>query len=178
MRTPPNLLGKRFERLLVMERAPPKEGLRRPAVSWRCVCDCGNEIVVPTGRLHNGHTKSCGCLAVEIATIHSESYNPEYMVWRSMINRCNRPSQTAYEVNQERGIQVSKPWRESIHNFIRDMGRKPTPTSRLRRKDKTKGYGFDNCEWHESTRKSHAQTAHRSIRVSCTESANPRIGTP
>ena len=29
---------------------------------WICQCDCGNEAVVDTRMLMNGHTKSCGCL--------------------------------------------------------------------------------------------------------------------
>lgn len=30
-----------------------------------CYCDCGNITWVPTDRLRNGHTKSCGCWQVE-----------------------------------------------------------------------------------------------------------------
>jgi len=29
---------------------------------WECCCDCGNATKVPTSRLKNGSTKSCGCL--------------------------------------------------------------------------------------------------------------------
>lgn len=29
---------------------------------WICQCDCGNETVVNTRMLMNGHTRSCGCL--------------------------------------------------------------------------------------------------------------------
>ncbi|MDR1631151.1 MAG: AP2 domain-containing protein, partial [Oscillospiraceae bacterium] len=29
---------------------------------WRCVCDCGNEKLVPAANLKNGGTKSCGCI--------------------------------------------------------------------------------------------------------------------
>ena len=32
---------------------------------WECQCDCGNKIVLPTGSLSTGNTKSCGCLAKE-----------------------------------------------------------------------------------------------------------------
>ena len=32
---------------------------------WNCLCDCGNEIVVSTGDLRSGHTKSCGCWKTE-----------------------------------------------------------------------------------------------------------------
>ncbi len=30
-------------------------------VRWKCVCDCGNELVVKSSSLRSGNTKSCGC---------------------------------------------------------------------------------------------------------------------
>ena len=29
---------------------------------WRCLCDCGNEFIVPASRLITGETQSCGCV--------------------------------------------------------------------------------------------------------------------
>ena len=29
---------------------------------WRCLCECGNEVLVQTDNLKSGNTKSCGCL--------------------------------------------------------------------------------------------------------------------
>ena len=29
---------------------------------WKCICKCGTECWVPTAKLKNGHTKSCGCI--------------------------------------------------------------------------------------------------------------------
>ena len=31
-------------------------------VRWRCKCECGNEVSVPSYNLRNGFTKSCGCM--------------------------------------------------------------------------------------------------------------------
>ena len=31
---------------------------------WRCLCECGNECVVASSHLRDGHTRSCGCLKV------------------------------------------------------------------------------------------------------------------
>ena len=53
-----DLIGKRFGRLVVIERA----GTKRREIAWLCRCDCGKEIVVPGNKLRSGHTKSCGCL--------------------------------------------------------------------------------------------------------------------
>ena len=55
--------GSRFGRLLVLAEGPllPRKG-ESPIHSWRCLCDCGTEITVPTVRLVAKQTKSCGCL--------------------------------------------------------------------------------------------------------------------
>lgn len=54
-----NLLGQKFERLLVIEEAEPVGVRKRPA--WLCLCDCGNQKIVKSEELKNGDTKSCGC---------------------------------------------------------------------------------------------------------------------
>lgn len=52
-----DLTGKVFERLTALEPAPNKNNITR----WRCICECGKEVVVATADLKRGHTKSCGC---------------------------------------------------------------------------------------------------------------------
>ena len=60
----PNLEGKRFGRLVVLE----DDGTRkRKQVYWKCLCDCGNIVHVQTTKLTSGRTKSCGCLMREKA---------------------------------------------------------------------------------------------------------------
>lgn len=71
-----DLSGKRFGRLTVLERADDyvtASGRRK--IAWTCVCDCGKKKVATSNDLLRGHTKSCGCLANEIAkkTIKSAS---------------------------------------------------------------------------------------------------------
>ncbi len=61
-----NLLGMRFSRLLVLEFAG-RNGQRNSL--WRCVCDCGSTAIVTEYRLKNSTTRSCGCLARELASI-------------------------------------------------------------------------------------------------------------
>ena len=57
-----DLIGKKFERLIVLERA--KHGSRHDT-SWLCLCDCGNKKNIGGSALKSGNTKSCGCLAAE-----------------------------------------------------------------------------------------------------------------
>lgn len=59
-----DLTGQRFGRLTVLNRTE-NNGKN---VQWNCVCDCGNHIVVPTIRLRQGKTRSCGCLQKEEAS--------------------------------------------------------------------------------------------------------------
>ena len=60
-----SLVGKKFGRLTVI-----KQDENSSIVKWLCLCDCGNPnfISVPTGRLNNGKTQSCGCLSKELSS--------------------------------------------------------------------------------------------------------------
>lgn len=58
MREYPDLIGLRFGRLTVMERA---ENNSRGQRQWLCRCDCGGTRVVTTNYLRNGRTTDCGC---------------------------------------------------------------------------------------------------------------------
>lgn len=58
-----NLTGQKFGRLTVQNMSEVKNGV----VYWNCVCECGRFVIVPTGHLKSGHTKSCGCLQSEIS---------------------------------------------------------------------------------------------------------------
>ena len=54
--TTSDLLGKRFGKLVVVERAGSHNG----NAVWKCRCDCGNYCDVVARNLVSGHTKSCG----------------------------------------------------------------------------------------------------------------------
>lgn len=62
-----DLTGLRFNRLLVENRVWP-EGKDLRHAWWQCLCDCGNRVNVESGKLLNGTTGSCGCLAREKAS--------------------------------------------------------------------------------------------------------------
>lgn len=62
-----DLKGKRFNRLIVLERDYSKKDKSRQAW-WKCKCDCGNEISVRGQCLRNGNTQSCGCYGFEKRT--------------------------------------------------------------------------------------------------------------
>ena len=57
-----DITGKRFGRLSVIECVG--YDYNRAAI-WKCICDCGNEVIVTGSSLRGGYTKSCGCLCRE-----------------------------------------------------------------------------------------------------------------
>ena len=63
-----NLIGKKFNRLTVIERFIDDND----HVKWKCQCDCGNIIITNKQSLISNHTKSCGCLQKEIVSKNSK----------------------------------------------------------------------------------------------------------
>lgn len=58
---PIDITGERYGRLTVLN----KEMNIRGKTAWKCLCDCGNEVIVITEYLRSGRTQSCGCLAYD-----------------------------------------------------------------------------------------------------------------
>jgi hypothetical protein len=145
------LAGQRFVRLMAIE---PVGSRGSTGVLWRCVCDCGNEAVVPAGTLRKGIVKSCGCLLRELAakrciamnTSHGLSKIPEYAVWAAMLRRCRRPQEDSYARYGARGISVCNRWLD-FANFIADMGRRPGYGWSLERINNDGNYEPGNVRW-------------------------------
>jgi hypothetical protein len=57
-----NEINNRYERLIVKELDSRN---RFGELRWKCLCDCGKEIIVNGSKLRSGRTKSCGCLRDE-----------------------------------------------------------------------------------------------------------------
>lgn len=63
------LLGDRFGLLTVVGEAEPYVWRGRVTHRcWRCRCDCGQDTVARQDALASGHTRSCGCEKVRVAT--------------------------------------------------------------------------------------------------------------
>jgi hypothetical protein len=56
-----DLVGERFGRLVVVEKAHKQRGKQY----WKCKCDCGNTTISIGWQLEGGLAKSCGCLRRE-----------------------------------------------------------------------------------------------------------------
>lgn len=141
------MLGVRFDRLLVVERA---ENARDGTARWRCVCDCGQERVISGTGIRAGRHKSCGCAsprftAERIAT-HGMSRSRTYRIWLGMRHRCSDAATGKERKNYfNKGIRVCDRW-EKFECFLEDMGTAPDGMS-LERRNGNRGYMKSNCTW-------------------------------
>lgn len=164
-----NLLGQRFGMLVVIALTRVK-GLK----GWRCQCDCGGTVEVPTGPLTSGNTGSCGCRkangikAVNAyraktgehpCTTHGHSKHPLHVTWRMMVHRCTEPTYVKYKDYGARGITVCPEWLD-FENFLADMGERPEAHS-LERRDNSLGYSKANCCW--ATKKEQARNTRNTV---------------
>lgn len=136
------LIGRRFGRLLVIERAPSRKG----ASYWLCQCDCGGSKIIRGRSLQRNVSRSCGCLERESRTTHGQSRNPAFASWKAMKDRCLNRDSLDWKYYGGRGIEVCEPWIASFENFWRDMGDRPPNTS-LDRMDNDGNYEPGNCRW-------------------------------
>jgi len=68
-----DLVGQKFNRLLVVDKYETKLYGKYKKRQWKCVCDCGNIAYVITSQLKNNLTKSCGCLHNELSSINGKN---------------------------------------------------------------------------------------------------------
>lgn len=141
-----DMKGQRFGRLLVLG--------ARPSVGewmWYCLCDCGNETLLPRRSLATNArpTRSCGCLARQMTaaalTKHGYYDTPTYRSWMAMLTRCRNPKHPHYRHYGGRGITVCDRWLK-FENFLEDMGDRPVNMT-LDRKRPDGNYEPSNCRW-------------------------------
>jgi hypothetical protein len=73
--------------------------------------------------------------------------SPEYQAWCSMKGRCYNPKHQRYNYYGARGITVYDSWRNSFMEFLKDMGRRPSPQYSLDRMNNNGNYEPGNCKW-------------------------------
>jgi hypothetical protein len=147
-------LGQKFGRLSVVESAGRD---RNKKVLWKCLCDCGNTAIIPSGSLVTGNTTSCGCAFKDAVTKHGCWNKSSYNTWRAMMRRCYNVADKDYPKYGGRGISVFEPWHEYLV-FAADMG-EPSGDETLDRIDAYGNYEPKNCRW------AGVKTQNRNVRV-------------
>ena len=149
MRTKQNVIGEKYGRMLVIKEL---DGIRYGKKIDRvvlCKCDCSNEKVVRLGNLRSGNVQSCGCITIEnrkSERTHGMTGTKEYKAWQSIHQRCFNENDCNYKYYGARGIGVCERWMSSV-NFLEDMGRCPSKTHSIERRDNDENYCPENCKW-------------------------------
>lgn len=161
----PHLEGSTFGRLTVSRKVTPLRGKGR----WLCMCECGQEIVVTTGNLRSGNSRSCGCLVIErignLRRSHGRSKSAEYRNWMSMKARCYNNKVASYQDYGARGIRVCDRWLDSFEAFLEDMGMRPTPDHTVDRIDVDGDYEPKNCRWLAKPEQARNSRSNRKITI-------------
>lgn len=139
--TPPERIGQRFGRLMVLAEAENKP--RR----LLCRCDCGTEKVINAFSLTSGRSTSCGCYRREFRVSHGESASVEYKIWRAIKQRCRDPNNVSYQNYGARGIDICCEWADDFAAFLAAVGQRPTVKHSIERLDNARGYEPGNVVW-------------------------------
>jgi hypothetical protein len=127
-----DLKDKRFGKLLVLSL---RDKNINGAITWLCLCDCGNQKIICGTSLRIGKTKSCGCVGLqklEIGRMNSVTHGHRrnghtskiYYIWAGIIQRCTNQNYKYYKDYGGRGIRVCERWLK-FENFYKDVGDPP-----------------------------------------------------
>jgi hypothetical protein len=171
-----DLIGRRFGRLVVLERGlPDKWG----SCSWFCRCDCGELRTVNGAKLRSKETNSCGCLNREKKHTNTLRHGHarkgkqsiEYGAWLGMNKRCYDPSCDAYRYygGRQPPVTIHEPWRHSFDTFLAsvlsEIGSHPGKGFSLDRRNNDLGYVPGNLKWSTPTEQAEHTRRNRIVTI-------------
>lgn len=120
-----DFIGKKINKLTVLEIVDTKE----KRTFFKCICECGKEIIVSRNALRTGNTKSCGCLALETKKENGRKLSPLkydidtrkddiYKTYCRMLRRCYwKDSEMHKKYYESKGIKVCDEWKNDFMAF-------------------------------------------------------------
>ena len=140
-------MSKKYGKLTVIGTAEPLIDNRGYDIKMvKCLCDCGNIIILRELSIKNGNTKSCKC----IRNKHNDRKSYEYLCWSNIIQRCSNQNNPGYKHYGDRGIDYDPRYNEYINfknDLIETIGLRPDKKLSIDRIDNNKGYWKDNWKW-------------------------------
>lgn len=143
-----DITGQRYGRLVALEYSYTDTDNK---AVWLCQCDCGNTHYARAKDMRNGNTKSCGCYMREINrkinTKHGGTGTRLYNIHSMMKNRCSNPSDRHWTWYGAKGVTVCDGWKEFEPFREWALANGYADNLVIDRKDSSKGYSPDNCQW-------------------------------
>lgn len=113
-------------------------------------CDCGKKKIIMSENVRMGKSSSCGCLQRKMIKErqfkHGLSETQIYNSYAAMLSRCYSKKNRAFKYYGGRGIKVCKRYKNSIHEFLSDLGHAPSKDHSIDRIDNNLGYSCGKCQ--------------------------------